>query len=91
MEGEKLGDTKGRERGTTADGATAAEPPPPSRLVLEKTLTNLRTFASSLPPNIWGEVIGSSEEIQPANNFYVCRDAFLAYMGDRHMEVSCQS
>ena len=41
VEGDKEGDTKDRERGTTADGATADKPPPSSHLVLGKTLTNL--------------------------------------------------
>ena len=83
VEGDEAGETGGRERGTTADGATAAEPPPSSRLVLGKTLTDLRTFASSLPPDVRGEVIGSSEEIRSAHNSYARRDAFLTDPEDR--------
>ena len=41
VEGEESGYTKSRERGTTADGATAAETPPPSHIVMGKTFTDL--------------------------------------------------
>ena len=75
----------------STDRAKAAEPPLPSRLLLGKTLTNLQTFASYLPPSIRGEVIGSSGEIRLAHNSYARRHAFLTNPEDRHMKVSCQS
>ena len=70
VESDKAKDTKGRKRETTFNGATAAENTPSSCLVLGKTLTDLRTFASSLPPDVWGDAIGSSEEIRSARNLY---------------------
>ena len=77
VEGEKAGETKRRNRGHTSNGATASEPPPSSHLVLDKTLTDLQTSIFSLTPEVWEEVIGSSEDIRSAQNLYVYRDAIL--------------
>ena len=40
-EGEKVGDIKGRDRGTTVDGVMVDEPPPSLSLVLVKILTGI--------------------------------------------------
>ena len=91
VEVDKAGGNKGSERVTTSDGATTAEPPPLSLLVLGKTLMYLWTFASYLPPNVRGGVIGSTEKIRSDHNSHAHRDAFLSDPEDRHMKVSCQS
>ena len=41
VEGEEVGDTNGRERGTTTDGVMAAEPPPSCHIFLGKNLKDL--------------------------------------------------
>jgi len=76
------------EEGEGADSAAdedkkSASAPPAGKLILGPTLSALRSFAASLPTDVRGEVIGSSDEIRAAHNSFARKDAFLTDPEDR--------
>ena len=44
---------------------------------LGPTLTDFKSFTASFPPDLKGEAIGASEELQKAHNSFARKDAFL--------------
>ena len=56
-------------------------------LSLGETLTNLKEFTSSFPPDLKGESIGASEEIREAHNSFARKEAFCL-MSDNEKRVA---
>jgi ubiquitin carboxyl-terminal hydrolase L5 len=50
---------------------------------LGETLSNLKAFTSSFPPDLKGESIGASEEIRNAHNSFAKQEAFMMADEDR--------